>query len=53
MKSESNEDLTLLRRVSSEMRVEPYKRLASLTTAANILEHLIKKCQAGEPIPEH
>ena len=54
MKSEMNlPEVLLLRKISSEMKVEPYSRLASLVTAVNLLESMIKKCQAGEHIPEH
>ena len=41
MKSENMSEVLMLRRVSSEMRVEPYSRLMSLTNAVNILEFII------------
>ena len=47
------EEVPLLKKISSGMHVEPYSRLASLVTAVNLLESMIKKCQAGEHIPEH
>ena len=54
MKSEIDlPEVPLLKKISSEMKVEPYSRLASLVSAVNLLESMIKKCKAGEHIPEH
>ena len=46
-------DIPLLKKISSGMRVEPYSRLALLTSTVNILESLIKLLVENEPIPEH
>ena len=55
MKSQVGEldDLPLLKRLSSEMQVDPYNRVSSLVIAIDILEKLIKKCKNDEQIPEH
>ena len=45
------EDIPLLKRFSSEAKVEPYSRVTALTKAVKILESLILKYQAEEPVP--
>ena len=46
-------EVPLLKKLSSGMRVEPYSRLAALTSTVNILENLIKLLAGNEQIPEH
>ena len=47
MKSQLD-DLPLLKKLSSEMQVDPYNRVSSLVIAVEILEKLILKCRNAE-----
>ena len=47
------EEVPLLKKLSSEMQVEPYNRVTSLVRAIRLLESLIKTCRDAQPVPEH
>ena len=53
MKSDIFDDLTLLRRVSSKMEVEPYNRISALAKAVQLLDTSIKACQNVDKLVEH
>ena len=54
MKIDSSlDEIPLLKKMSSEMQVAPYRRVIALAHGVQLLERLVKQCKADGQVSEH